>query len=122
MKRAAAKAAPKKSFKGVFDKFPTVVKLDPLHRSVQDKVTKKFLKEYEKNHGFSPEPRIGMPVIVYWSEKGTGFGEFVFFMRDGKVHCANECMSRESVKRILCTMVDQAVFLDEEPKKKAKKK
>ena len=48
-----------------------------------------------------------------WSETGTGFGRFRFYVgMDHKVHCANECMSKEWIKRMLCHMVDECV-LDE---------
>ena len=52
-------------------------------------------------------------VTIQWSEKGRGFGEYVFQLIDGKMVCDNECDSRETVKRILCIMVDQCEFVDE---------
>ena len=51
-------------------------------------------------------------VCIRWSEKGRGFGEYVFQLIDGKMVCHNECDGPESVKRVLCMMVDQCEFLD----------
>ena len=56
-------------------------------------------------------------VCIQWSEKGRGFGEYTFQLKDGKMYCDNECDSRETVKRILCLMVDQCIFLDEKEEK-----
>ena len=50
--------------------------------------------------------------IIKWSEKGRGFGEYVFQLIDGKMVCHSECDSPETVKRILCIMVDQCTFTD----------
>lgn len=49
-------------------------------------------------------------VVIKWSEKGRGFGEYAFQLIDGKMVCHNECDSPEAVKRILCMMVDQCEF------------
>lgn len=47
-----------------------------------------------------------------WSSKGVGFGGLYFYVSeyDGYVHCGNEAMSREFIKKILCDMVDQCVL------------
>lgn len=50
-------------------------------------------------------------VIIKWSEKGRGFGEYTFQYKNGKMICENECDSKESVKRVLCQMVDDCEFL-----------
>lgn len=42
-----------------------------------------------------------------WSEKGTGFGSFYFYEKDGKLMCGNEMMSKEFIKEMLCLMVDE---------------
>lgn len=56
----------------------------------------------------------GIPtVVIRWSEKGRGFGEYVFQYKDGQMYCHNEGDKRETVKRVLCTMVDQCI-LDED--------
>lgn len=52
-------------------------------------------------------------IVIKWSEKGRGFGEYVFQYKDGQMYCHNECDSPETVKRILCTMVDQCIFDDD---------
>jgi hypothetical protein len=48
-----------------------------------------------------------------WSAKGIGFGQFYFYQdKYGVIHCDNECMSKEFIKRILCSMVDQCELAD----------
>jgi len=47
-----------------------------------------------------------------WGLKGFGFGMLHFYMKDGKLHCDNECMKPETVKKILNMMVDQCVMDD----------
>lgn len=47
------------------------------------------------------------PFTVNWTLKGIGFGQFYFYEKDGVLYCDNEMMSKESIKRVLCTMVDQ---------------
>ena len=48
-----------------------------------------------------------------WSLKGKGFGQLYFYTdEDGKTHCNNECMSNESIKKILNTLVDTCVMHD----------
>ena len=51
---------------------------------------------------------------VEWSVTGMGFGQFYFYTdpADGKIHIDNECMSCDSIKKVLCAMVDQAVLND----------
>ena len=51
-------------------------------------------------------------ICINWSEKGRGFGEYVFQMMDGELVCHNECDSKETIKRVLCTMVDQCILKD----------
>ena len=46
-----------------------------------------------------------------WTVTGTGFGQFYFYTNtDGKLCCSNECMSKESIKKILGMMVDSCVL------------
>lgn len=47
-----------------------------------------------------------------WTVKNVGFGQAKFYLdkKDGYVHCSNEGMSREFIKKILCEMVDNAVM------------
>ena len=45
-------------------------------------------------------------VCIPWGIKGWGFGEFNFYMKDGKLTCDSECMSKEFAKRVLCAMID----------------
>lgn len=53
-------------------------------------------------------------LVLYWSKKGVGFGQyFIYTDDDGFIHIDSECMNRESVKKIVCMMIDQAIFDDE---------
>ena len=47
-------------------------------------------------------------VTVAWSAKDIGFGEFVFYYKDGKLRCDNEAMNKDFIKKMLCQMVDDA--------------
>lgn len=42
-----------------------------------------------------------------WSANGVGFGQFYFYMKDGKMMCSNEMMSKEFIKDLLCKMIDE---------------
>ena len=51
--------------------------------------------------------------IIQWSEPGTGWGEFTFYKdEDGGIHCDNECMSKEFVKKIMNRFIDEIIFDD----------
>jgi len=52
-------------------------------------------------------------VSMNWSAKGAGFGQFYFYNKDGKMHCDNEMMGREFIKKMLCQMVDDCVLTEE---------
>lgn len=56
-----------------------------------------------------------MMVVLTFAEEGFGFGEITFSKSDGKLYCNSECMSKETVKRMLAAFVDSAVF-EHEPK------
>jgi hypothetical protein len=45
-----------------------------------------------------------------WSIKGKGFGQLYFYEKDGVIYISNECTSKEFIKQVLCTMVDQSVL------------
>ena len=107
------------SLRKFLNSFETKVWLSYHDRGFQ-KAPKKTQKEFKKNHGFELNPQLWHPVVVGWSEKGRGFGEYTFWEENGKVYCDNECDGRETVKRVLCQMVDQAVFVDEEHDKMVK--
>lgn len=51
-------------------------------------------------------------VSFNWSAKGTGFGEFYFYEKDGKLMCSNELKSKEFIKLMLCKMVDDCTLDD----------
>lgn len=93
----------------IFDKMPTRVSL-MWHDKGFQKRPKTMLKMMEKNLGFRPEPSLYHPICIQWSEKGRGFGEYVFWQEDSQIYCDSECDSKETVKRILCQMVDQAIL------------
>lgn len=57
----------------------------------------------EKGHGFT----------LQWIVNGIGYGEFHFYQGDdGLIHCRNETMSKEFIKKVLNDMLDTCV-LDE---------
>ncbi len=55
-----------------------------------------------------------------WGWKGCGFGQLSFSIdhNTGKISCMNECMSRDSVRKILHALADfvadRAILLDNE--------
>lgn len=106
----------KRTLKDLFNGMPNSVQLDDFHdmgwrfKSRRKKLEKKEIKFYGAVH----DPAMCMPIMLKWCEKGRGFGEYVFWEKDGIIYCRNESDSREAVKRVLCRMVDQAVF-EEEP-------
>lgn len=52
---------------------------------------------------------------IVWGVKKVGWGELEFYVgQDKKVHCQNECMSKEFIKEQLCRMIDECV-LDDPP-------
>jgi hypothetical protein len=44
--------------------------------------------------------------VIQWGTVSAGFGETTFMMRDGKLFCDTECMSRNFVKAVLAKLVD----------------
>ena len=46
-------------------------------------------------------------VHLRFGVKGFGWGELYFYIRDDKLYCDNELMSKETIKKILNIMVDQ---------------
>ncbi len=49
---------------------------------------------------------------ISWSENGRGFGEYTFYTKDNQIHISNECGDKDTIKRILCKMVDAAILDD----------
>jgi hypothetical protein len=49
---------------------------------------------------------------ISWACVGVGFGGFDFYVKDGKLHIANECMGKGFIKATLCAMVDAAELED----------
>jgi len=59
------------------------------------------------------KPHIRAPrVILQWTKENFGFGELYFYLKDGQVHCDNECMDKDTIKEILCSMVDICILDD----------
>ena len=59
----------------------------------------------------------GDSVSFRWSAKKIGFGEFRFYVDGDKaLHCENESMSKDFIKKLLCCMVDNAVMDEPNPK------
>ena len=51
--------------------------------------------------------------LFEFSKAGFGFGQIYFFVGDdGKTHCNNECMSKETVKDFMNMLIDNAIFED----------
>ncbi len=97
----------KSKFQEVLDRFETVVRIeDGSQPDFEGDVPQKQNIYFGCNYKDIPT------VIINWSEKGRGFGQYVFQIIDGKMICDNECDPKEAVKRILCTMVDQCEFTD----------
>ena len=46
-------------------------------------------------------------VYFNWSKKGRGFGQLSFYIKDDKIMCGNELVSKEFIKKMLCLMVDE---------------
>ena len=47
-------------------------------------------------------------VSFSWGVPGRGFGQLIFYMKEGKLYCDNECMDKEFIKERLCKLVDNA--------------
>lgn len=45
-----------------------------------------------------------------WSAKGTGFGGFYLYERNGQLYCDNELMGRKFMLRMLENMLDKAIL------------
>lgn len=45
-------------------------------------------------------------INIPWIEKGRGFGEYSFYVEDGKIKLDNEGDRKETVKRVLTDLVD----------------
>ena len=50
---------------------------------------------------------------VYWETVSAGFGETTFFLKGGKLHCDNEAMGRDFIKKVMAALVDQVELRDE---------
>lgn len=103
----------KKTLKEVFDSFPTRAFPCEFHNRDFEKKNSKVRKHFKKMYGVDPEPRLYFPILINWSEKGRGFGEYAIWAEGDKIYIDNECDSKETVKRIFCAMIDNAYLTDE---------
>jgi hypothetical protein len=97
----------KGSLQKIFDAFPTRVHLCngsvPMHKGDIPLKQKLYF-----GCDYKDQPTI----VIEWSETGRGFGEYVFYEKDGKLYCNNECDSKETVMRVMCQLVEQAIFTE----------
>lgn len=49
---------------------------------------------------------------IDWSVPKVGFGQFKFYSKDGIIYCENETMSKDFIKSVLTSMVDNCVLTD----------
>lgn len=59
------------------------------------------------------EIELDKPLHLMWAVNDVGFGQFYFYEKDGKIHCDNECMSKEFIKKVLNDMIDDCILDDE---------
>ena len=97
--------------KSTFENFQDNIAI-PYHDKGFETRPKSTNKRFKKNSGFELTPSLYHPIVINWSEMGRGFGEYIFYQKDGKIYCLNESDSKETVKRMLCKMVDQSEFID----------
>lgn len=70
-------------------------------------------KYSEDGENMIPESEENDPcIIIQWSEKGRGFGEYAFIRKDSKWIIDNECDGKEAIKRVLCSLVDSLELRD----------
>lgn len=99
----------KKDINHVFKDIPTHISLTYHDMLFQDD-PERAINQVEAETGIKLTPTLFCPIIIQWQEQGRGFGEYTFWQKDGKIYCDNEHDSKETVKRILCRMVDDSIF------------
>ena len=63
---------------------------------------------------------LGKPVIVIeWSQTGRGFGQYTFFMKNGKLYCDNECDSKSQIALVLLQLLNKSILLDKPTERKS---
>lgn len=55
----------------------------------------------------------GTGFTIAWQTKGAGFGETSVLFKDGELHCDNECMSRDFIRRVFDKLVDSMTLKDQ---------
>lgn len=58
--------------------------------------------------------------VVDWGLNGVGYGSFAFYKakKGGKCRIDNEYMSKDTIKKVICQLIDNAVLIDPPGKKK----
>lgn len=54
-------------------------------------------------------------LLINWGKKGFGFGQLLFYVKDGVLTCDNECMSREFCKGVLEKLTEPMSYGDLPP-------
>ena len=67
----------KRSLRKFFNRFPTNVCLSEHDKEFYIR-PKAAQKKYKKMWGVEAKPTLYNPIVIHWSEKGRGFGEYVF--------------------------------------------
>ena len=69
-----------------------------------------FYKTTNMFENLEPKFDLYSPFTLAFSMPNLGFGHLYFYQKDGKVYCSNELLSKEQVKEIFNTLIDQATF------------
>lgn len=81
--------------------------------TVKNKISKKTIKRLvEIFEQLDDKVDLHNSFTIDWTLKGIGFGQYRFYKKDGKIYCSNECMNKESIKRVLNTLVDECELED----------
>lgn len=101
------------------EEFDKKGKLDELQKERMFKVLQERFDRLEDSCGPWSDDSIMEQVAAFsWTAKGIGFGTFTFYTdTKGRLHCDNETMGRDFIKRMLNKMVDDAILVHPEPKK-----
>lgn len=62
---------------------------------------------------WGPSDRNEGGMDITWATKSAGFGHTTFCRKNGKLHCDNECMSREFILSVLKFVVDNTELQNE---------
>jgi hypothetical protein len=54
----------------------------------------------------------GYAFDLAWQTESAGFGHICFWSKDSLLHCDNEAMGRDFLKKVVCKLVDDATLSD----------